>query len=78
MRIDSYFQLSHEARFFFSWLVIWCCMCLCNEDTANHLLMLPKRVVDLLFCVVLVREALTVYLKVCPTMFDVVIVEGMK
>lgn len=53
-------------------------MCLCNEDTVNHLLMLPKRVVDLLFCVVLVREALTVYLKVCPTMFDVVIVEGMK
>lgn len=53
-------------------------MCLCNEDTVSHLLMLPKRVVDLLFCVVLVREALTVYLKVCPTMFDAVIVEGMK
>ena len=52
--------------------------CSCSEDTVNHLLMLPKRVVDLLFCVVLVREALIRYLKVCPTMFDAAIVEGMK
>ena len=67
--------------FFFSWLVTWgefLLRCSCSEDTVNHLLMLPKSVVDLLFCVVLVREALIRYLKVCPTMFDVAIVEGMK